>query len=81
MGLKRSSGDLHQDTQVTTGRVCNRTWDGTLQVADHYVDQCLKTYGLRHGFKNAARPQARLPDVKGTRVFRQNNHNRLIDFT
>ncbi|RXN28893.1 Transposable element Tcb1 [Labeo rohita] len=64
----------------TTGRVHDRPRSGAPRVADRNNDQYLRTYALRHRYATATQLQARLRDVRGTRVSRQTIRNRLHRF-
>uniref|UniRef100_A0A8P4KQ24 Transposase Tc1-like domain-containing protein n=1 Tax=Dicentrarchus labrax TaxID=13489 RepID=A0A8P4KQ24_DICLA len=64
----------------TTGRVRDRPRSGAPRVTDRNDDQYLRTYALRHHYATATQLQARLRDVRGTRVSRQTIRNRLHRF-
>uniref|UniRef100_A0A3B5ALC3 Transposase Tc1-like domain-containing protein n=1 Tax=Stegastes partitus TaxID=144197 RepID=A0A3B5ALC3_9TELE len=64
----------------TTGTVRDRPRSGAPRVTDRNDDQYLRTYALRHRYASATELQARLLDVRGTRVSRQTIRNRLHRF-
>uniref|UniRef100_A0A665VFF3 Transposase Tc1-like domain-containing protein n=1 Tax=Echeneis naucrates TaxID=173247 RepID=A0A665VFF3_ECHNA len=73
--LKVSSADLHQDTELLAEFVTDP------RVEHLNDDQYLRTYALRHHYATATQLQARLRDVRGTRVSRQTIRNRLHHFS
>uniref|UniRef100_A0A3B3CA19 Transposase Tc1-like domain-containing protein n=1 Tax=Oryzias melastigma TaxID=30732 RepID=A0A3B3CA19_ORYME len=50
------------------------------QVTDHNNDQYRRTSADKHGSANATLLEARLPNVRNSRVSRQTIHNRLHRF-
>uniref|UniRef100_A0AAY4C860 Transposase Tc1-like domain-containing protein n=1 Tax=Denticeps clupeoides TaxID=299321 RepID=A0AAY4C860_9TELE len=61
----------------TTGRVHDRPRSRAPQVTDRNNDQNLRTYALRHRNATATQLQARLRDVRGTRVSRKKRLHRF----
>uniref|UniRef100_A0A3B3I7U6 Transposase Tc1-like domain-containing protein n=1 Tax=Oryzias latipes TaxID=8090 RepID=A0A3B3I7U6_ORYLA len=64
--------------ELIVSLICDRPRRGVPRVTDDHHDQYLRTSALRHGLANATQLQARLPDVRGTRVSRQTIHNNTV---
>ncbi|KAM9436105.1 very long chain fatty acid elongase 2 isoform 2-T2 [Clarias gariepinus] len=80
LGVSQSVISRLASRHRTTGRVHDRPKSEAPRVTDSNDDQYLKTYALRDRYATATQLQARLQDAKGTRVSRQNIHNRLHRF-
>uniref|UniRef100_A0A3B4ZT40 Transposase Tc1-like domain-containing protein n=1 Tax=Stegastes partitus TaxID=144197 RepID=A0A3B4ZT40_9TELE len=68
LGVSQSVISRLASRHRTTGSVGDRPRSGAPRVTDHNDDQYLRTYALRHRYASATELQARLPDVRGTRV-------------
>ncbi|KAI3376763.1 hypothetical protein L3Q82_000365 [Scortum barcoo] len=73
LGVSQSVISRLASRHRTAGRVRDRPRSGAPQVTDRSDDQYLRTYALRHRNATATQLQARLRDVRGTRV--QTNHS------
>ncbi|RXN05943.1 Transposable element Tcb1 [Labeo rohita] len=80
LGVSQSVISRLASRHRTTGRVHDRPRSGAPRVTDRNDDQYLRTYALRHRYATATELQARLRDVRGTRVSRQTIRNRLHRF-
>ncbi|RXN29207.1 Transposable element Tcb1 [Labeo rohita] len=80
LGVSQSVISRLASRHRTTGRVHDRPRSGAPRVTDRNDDQYLRTYALRHRYATATQLQARLRDVRGTRVSRQTIRNRLHRF-
>ncbi|KAL0202751.1 hypothetical protein M9458_000769 [Cirrhinus mrigala] len=80
LGVSQSVISRLASRHRTTGRVHDRPRSGAPRVTDCNDDQYLRTYALRHRYVTATQLQARLRDVRGTRVSRQTIRNRLHCF-
>uniref|UniRef100_A0A3B5BL52 Transposase Tc1-like domain-containing protein n=1 Tax=Stegastes partitus TaxID=144197 RepID=A0A3B5BL52_9TELE len=80
LGVSQSVISRLASRHRTTGAVRDRPRSGAPRVTDRNDDQYLRTYALRHRYASATELQARLQDVRGTRVSRQTIPNRLHRF-
>ncbi|KAI3367222.1 hypothetical protein L3Q82_008273 [Scortum barcoo] len=80
LGVSQSVISRLASRHRTTGRVRDRPRSGAPRLTDRNGDQYLRTYALRHRNATATQLQARLRDVRGTRVSRQTIRNRLHRF-
>uniref|UniRef100_A0A3B4Z752 Transposase Tc1-like domain-containing protein n=1 Tax=Stegastes partitus TaxID=144197 RepID=A0A3B4Z752_9TELE len=80
LGVSQSVISTLASRHRTTGTVRDRLRSGAPRVTDRNDDQYLRTYALRHRYASATELQARLRDVRGTRVSRQTISNRLHRF-
>uniref|UniRef100_A0A3B5AE63 Transposase Tc1-like domain-containing protein n=1 Tax=Stegastes partitus TaxID=144197 RepID=A0A3B5AE63_9TELE len=80
LGVSQSVISRLLSRRRTTGTVHDRPRSGAPRVTDRNDDQYLRTYALRHRYASATELQARLRDVRGTRVSRQTIRNRLHRF-
>uniref|UniRef100_A0A3B5B5P7 Transposase Tc1-like domain-containing protein n=1 Tax=Stegastes partitus TaxID=144197 RepID=A0A3B5B5P7_9TELE len=80
LGVSQSVISRLASRHRTTGTVRDRPRSVAPRVTDRNDDQYLRTYALRQCYASATELQARLRDVRGTRVSRQTIGNRLHRF-